>query len=130
MGAREQLEQVFTLELGRHIIADIIVEDGSVLKDVNYLRNLLYNAAKLANLNVISDNYTIFENTGGVSLLLFISESHVSIHTWPEYSFAAVDIFTCGKDADPWKAYDYIIRELKARVVNKKEIKRVLSLKK
>jgi len=130
MGVREQFEQAFTLELGRHIIADIIVENSSLLKDVNYLRNLLYKAAKLANLNVISDSYTVFENTGGVSLLLFIAESHISIHTWPEYSFAAVDIFTCGKEANPWLAYEYIIKELNAKVVNEKEIKRVVSIKK
>lgn len=126
MGAREQLEQIYSLELGKHIIADVLVSNSSKLKDVEYLKRILYEAAEKANLKVISDSFTIFENTGGVSLLLFIAESHLSIHTWPEYSFAAIDIFTCGKDANPIAAYEHIIKELGVIKASKKEIKRKL----
>lgn len=50
----------------------------------------------------------------GVTALGLISESHVSIHTWPEYGYAAVDVFTCGTEAKPEKACAYLARSFQA----------------
>ncbi|MMZ69456.1 S-adenosylmethionine decarboxylase proenzyme precursor [compost metagenome] len=44
---------------------------------------------------------------------MIISESHLTIHSWPEYAYAAVDIFTCGDDVDPMVAFDYLKRHFK-----------------
>jgi len=59
-----------------------------------------------------------------------ISESHLAIHTWPEYGYAAVDVFTCGDKVNPWDAFDYIVEAFKATNVSVSEVKRgLLTLK-
>ena len=60
----------------------------------------------------------------GISGVVVIAESHLSIHTWPEYNYAAVDFFTCGDHIDPWKAFNYLKRRLKAKKCVVKEVKR------
>jgi S-adenosylmethionine decarboxylase len=50
--------------------------------------------------------------TGGVSVVALIEESHIAIHTWPEYKYAVIDVVTCGEQSDPVSAYDYIIEKL------------------
>ncbi len=129
MEVREQLEQSFVLELGRHIIADLVIENSAKLADLDFLRETLYEAARRANLKVLSEYYKVFEGTGGVSLVFFIAESHISIHTWPEYSYIALDIFTCSEESDPWAAYNYIADKLGVKEAEIREIKRVAKLK-
>jgi S-adenosylmethionine decarboxylase proenzyme len=53
-----------------------------------------------------------------------IAESHLSIHTWPEYNFASIDIYTCGSTVNPWKAFDYLKKHFKAANVTAMEMKR------
>jgi len=60
----------------------------------------------------------------GVSGVVVISESHLSVHTWPEFGYAAVDVFTCGDTVDPMVAVDYIRDEFKARRALTSEVKR------
>jgi S-adenosylmethionine decarboxylase len=50
--------------------------------------------------------------SGGVTVLALLSESHLSIHTWPEHGYAAVDMFTCGNEADPVAAVDFLANRL------------------
>jgi S-adenosylmethionine decarboxylase proenzyme, Bacillus form len=129
MGVREQLEATNLLEIGKHVIADIRIDKNSpYLNNVNLVRELLYEAAKLANIKILDEKYVVFENTGGISMILFIAESHISIHTWPEWGYAAIDIFTCGEKTNPWEAYMYIIRKLKPKYINVIEIKRGFSV--
>ena len=47
-----------------------------------------------------------------------------AIHTWPEYEYAAIDVFTCGSRADPWNALEYMLRHFKAKDSDSSEIKR------
>ena len=60
----------------------------------------------------------------GVSGVVVISESHLAIHTWPEYGYAAIDLFTCGDKADPWKAFEYLLDYFKPKRITTMEIKR------
>ena len=55
---------------------------------------------------------------------MVIAESHISIHTWPEYGYAAVDFFTCGESVDPYQAYLFMKKMLKAERADVSEIKR------
>ena len=55
--------------------------------------------------------------TWGVSGAVIIAESHLTIHTWPEYGYAAADFFTCG-DIDPWKSFELLETLLKQRKVS------------
>jgi len=59
-----------------------------------------------------------------VSGVVVIAESHISIHTWPEYGYAAVDIYTCGESTDPWRACEIVAEELKAQSVYVTQINR------
>jgi S-adenosylmethionine decarboxylase len=125
MGVGEQLEPVKLFEIGKHVIADIRIDkNSSYLTNIHLMKELLYEAAKLANIKILDEKYVIFENTGGLSIMLFIAESHISVHTWPEYGYVAIDIFTCGEKSKPWEAYMYIISKLKPKYVNVIEIKR------
>jgi len=60
----------------------------------------------------------------GISGLVMIAESHLAIHTWPEYGYAAADIFTCGNRVFPWKAVGFLEKELEAKSCETQEIKR------
>ena len=78
-----------------------------------FLRCILNRAAKLANatvLNLISNKF----EPHGVTAIALLAESHISIHTWPESSYSAVYIFTCGQNMMPEVASQYLIEALKA----------------
>ena len=60
----------------------------------------------------------------GITGMIIITESHFSIHTWPEYGYAAVDIFTCGTRVDPWKAADFLKEHLEASEIQVRDFRR------
>jgi len=80
-------------------------------------------AAKVARCHVIKDVFHKF-SPHGVSGVVVVSESHLAIHTWPEHGYAAVDLFTCGDQGDPWVAYEYLAKGLKAGRVSAMEMLR------
>lgn len=82
------------------------------LSDLGFLRDTLLTAAREAGATIVDDSFHTFPPYGGVSGVIIILESHLSIHTWPEHGYAAVDIFTCGTSVKPQKAADVLIREL------------------
>lgn len=63
----------------------------------------------------------------GVTGIILLSESHMSVHTWPEHNFLAVDIFTCSGDDDPEKALDILSSFIKPRFVEKKVLDRSIT---
>lgn len=64
----------------------------------------------------------------GISGVAIISESHISIHTWPEYNYAAIDIFTCGKDVEPYNALDVVKKIFDPEKITLNELKRGVSI--
>jgi S-adenosylmethionine decarboxylase proenzyme len=62
----------------------------------------------------------------GVTGVVVIAESHFAIHTWPEYGFAAVDLFTCGDTVDPWVAFEHLATALSAATHSVIEMRRGL----
>ena len=87
--------------------------DCEKLNDESFLRCTLNRAAKLAKakvLNLISHKF----EPQGVTAIALLAESHISIHTWPESKYSAVDIFTCGQNMLPKLASQYLIEVLKA----------------
>lgn len=99
--------------VSRHIIADITSEDPKVFDDQSQILEALTLAAKAANATILRTASHKFEPQG-VTAFLLLSESHISIHTWPECNAAAVDIFTCGGYTDPEAALDVILLKLRA----------------
>lgn len=111
------------LKLGVHIIADFLGVDPGKIAKVEDLRPILDRAVSKSGLHVISSIFHQF-NPFGVSAAYVLSESHLSVHTWPEYGYVALDIFTCGSDECAFKALDLLIEELKPKIVEKKVLRR------
>ena len=85
--------------LGTHILVDFFDCDCALLNDVDFIRRTMYEAAEVAKASIVADNFHMF-SPYGVSGAIIIQESHFTIHTWPEYGYAAVDLFTCGDNLD------------------------------
>jgi len=92
----------------RELLVDLY-ECESNLDDENFLCATLQAAARKVGATVIQKITTRFSPTG-VSAILILAETHISIHTWPEYRYAAVDIFICGEERAPEPAWE-VIRE-------------------
>lgn len=82
--------------IGRHVVADMHGVAEEFLRDADFLRRVCLDAARKTFATVISDQFHSFGPTAGVTGLVLLAESHLSIHTWPELRFAAIDVFTCG----------------------------------
>ncbi|MGL4789195.1 MAG: adenosylmethionine decarboxylase [Cetobacterium sp.] len=93
--------------LGRHILIEFYNCDEEILKDPVLVDKHMNEAARIANATIVESVFHHF-NPYGVSGAVIISESHLAIHTWPEYGYAAVDVFTCGDKIDPWTAFKFL----------------------
>lgn len=110
-------------QLGRHVLVEYYNCDSEILKDRKKIEMYMNKAAKEAKANVVQSVFHHF-SPWGVSGAVVISESHLTIHTWPEYNYAAVDLFTCGGDVNPWDAFDYLSKKLKAEKTETTEVAR------
>ena len=98
----------------KHLLLELYKCHYELLNDESFLRCTLNKAAKLAKatvLNLISNKF----EPQGVTVIALLAESHISIHTWPESNYSAVDIFTCGQNMMPQLASQYLIESLKAK---------------
>lgn len=100
--------------IGMHVILDLYECDPQILDDIEKVEEILTRAAELANATIIDKRFHKF-SPQGVSGVVVVSESHISIHTWPEHGYASVDVYTCGDHTMPVKASEYIIKELKCK---------------
>jgi len=100
--------------LGKQIMADLFECDEDALKDLAYVKKAMERAAQAARVTVVQSAFHKFGDLG-VSGVLVIAESHLSIHTWPEYRYAAVDLFTCGEKAKPEGALKVLAKSLNSR---------------
>ncbi|MEX0823932.1 MAG: adenosylmethionine decarboxylase [Balneolaceae bacterium] len=111
--------------LGKQILVEYYDCDQSKLNDVSYIENSLIQATKASRATIISHNFHKF-SPYGISGVVVIAESHVAIHTWPEYNYAAVDIFTCGDTIDPWVIQEHLKEYFESKNVSSMEMKRGL----
>jgi S-adenosylmethionine decarboxylase len=102
---------------GTHVLADLGGIAADRLRDAAALEAILVNAAKSAGATVLAAHFHHFGGEHGVTGVVLLAESHVTIHTWPEHRFAALDIFMCGK-ARAEDAVAQIAREFQAEVRN------------
>jgi S-adenosylmethionine decarboxylase len=91
----------------KHCVAELYRADTEKLNDADFINKALTSAAELANATVLSV-YTHSFTPQGVTGFALLAESHISIHTWPEHGFAAIDAFTCGSKTDPEVACTYL----------------------
>jgi S-adenosylmethionine decarboxylase len=111
--------------LGRHLLIELQDCDKEVLNDLSFLRETMLAAAVACGATVMGESFHRF-SPQGVSGVVVIAESHLSIHTWPEYGYAAVDVFTCGTTVEPRKAAEVLIEGLGAKSHSLMEIQRGL----
>ena len=108
--------------LGKQYIVELKQCNREKLEDEKLIKDLMKEAAYLAGATVINHG---FNKLGpGVSGMIIIAESHIAIHTWPEYGYAAVDIFTCGDKVKPEKALLHLIDNLDCEDYSIIELKR------
>lgn len=93
--------------LGKHLLVDLYGCPTGLLNDVAALETIMVEAAHRAGATVLNTNFHRFSPCG-VSGVVVIHESHLTIHTWPEQGFAAIDLFTCGKQTRPRRALTYL----------------------
>lgn len=98
----------------KHCVAELYRADATKLNDEAYVRNALSNAADLAGATLIDIRTHAFDPQGITGFAL-LAESHISIHTWPECGFAAVDAFTCGDTTNPDLACSYLAAAFKSK---------------
>ena len=103
---------------GTHLLADFYGIAAAELTDPQRIDALLRAAATEAGATILHSQFHTFGESQGVTGVVLLAESHISIHTWPEYGFAAADIFMCG-EAAPQRALGVIEQALQpeSRVV-------------
>lgn len=110
-------------KLGTHILAEFTDCDCALLNDIELIKKHLTAAARVSGATIVQSVFHRY-NPHGVSGVIVIAESHMSIHTWPEYGYAAVDFFTCGDSVDPRKACEHLRNALGAGGAHTTEIER------
>ncbi|MFZ0390598.1 MAG: adenosylmethionine decarboxylase [Calditrichia bacterium] len=109
--------------LGRHILAEFFDCDKEALNDVQRVENYMKRAAIECGATIVNSVFHTF-NPHGVSGVVVIAESHLAIHTWPEYGYAAVDVFTCGETVDPWVATEALKEYFRSGAIKTVEVNR------
>jgi S-adenosylmethionine decarboxylase len=101
---------------GKHVYGNLYDVDLSVAGDEARLRGVVEEAARLGNMKLWElKSWSFGGEKGGVSVIALVLESHIAVHTWIEYRYATVDVYTCGEQSDPFKAFEHIVRALKPR---------------
>ena len=109
--------------LGTHVLLELRDCDPRQLDNLPFIRETLLTAAEEVGATVLGDNFHHF-SPQGVTGIIAIAESHLSIHTWPEYGYAAVDLFTCGESFQAARATEFIIQRLGSKDPEIIEVKR------
>jgi S-adenosylmethionine decarboxylase len=107
---------------GIHLIADL--HAAKALDDAALIGRCLADAALVAGATLLETRLHHFGPGMGVTGVALLAESHISIHSWPEHHYAAVDIFMCGTANDPDAALTLIAEALGARIENRVALRR------
>ena len=113
--------------LGRHLLLELFDCDLDAINNLEAGKATLIEAAKRAQATIVDVVFHEF-NPFGISGVVVIAESHLSIHTWPEYRYAAVDIFSCGDILQPEVAASYLVEQFNAERTSVVEMQRGMFL--
>lgn len=109
--------------LGNHLIVELYDCHSDIINDVVTVETKLVEAVRLSGATIVQSVIHQF-NPHGVSGVIVIEESHFSVHTWPEYGYCALDIFTCGDEIDYYSALHFLKEEFQAKNLSVTEMKR------
>ena len=106
---------------GIHLIAEFW--GGKIIEDSREIEKILITAAKKGKNTPLKIAIHKF-SPQGITGVVLLAESHIALHSWPEINYLAIDIFTCGEKAFPYKTLDYLKEVFQPKKVELKEIKR------
>jgi S-adenosylmethionine decarboxylase proenzyme len=109
--------------LGRHLLAELYDCDAGRLDDEPFLRARCVAAAREMGARVVGEHGLRYGPLG-VTVVVILAESHLTLHTWPERGAAALDVFVCGPSADPARALGLLVEALGARRVTELAVRR------
>ncbi|WP_010093766.1 adenosylmethionine decarboxylase [Ornithinibacillus scapharcae] len=109
--------------LGRHVLIEFYGCPSDIIENNALIEKFMNEAADYSGATIVDSVFHHF-NPYGVSGAVIIAESHLTIHTWPEYGYASVDVYTCGDTVSPWKAAEYLSEKLKAKKTESFEVPR------
>ncbi|ABP95800.1 MULTISPECIES: adenosylmethionine decarboxylase [Metallosphaera] len=102
--------------VGKHVFGNLYDIDPEDLNNEQLLKDLVLKAVEIAHMNLVeAKSWSFGGKKGGVSVIALIEESHIALHTWNEYNYATLDVYTCGEDSDPQAAFKFIVEALKPR---------------
>jgi S-adenosylmethionine decarboxylase len=113
--------------LGRHLLLELFDCDFDAIANLETVKSALVEGARRAHATIVDVVFHEF-NPFGISGVVVIAESHLSIHTWPEHRYAAVDIFSCGDVLTPEAAANYLVEQFGAERTAVVEVQRGLFL--
>ena len=109
--------------LGQHLLVEMYECDVNIINNVEKIEEIMNESVRVSGATIIKSVFHLF-NPHGVSGAIVIAESHFTIHTWPEYGYCAVDIFTCGDTINNEAALKFLKEELKAKSISVVETRR------
>ncbi|KZX82589.1 S-adenosylmethionine decarboxylase proenzyme, partial [Oleiphilus sp. HI0009] len=92
--------------IGKHLLLELHGCDKALLNDLNYIKKCMTESAEKANATIVNSTFKAFDPQG-VTGVVVLEESHISIHTWPEKEYASLDFYTCG-NAEPVNAKQHM----------------------
>ncbi|MGC8679098.1 MAG: adenosylmethionine decarboxylase [Fervidicoccaceae archaeon] len=113
------------LVYGRHIYGNLKECNKEILMNEEKLSTIVEEATRVGSMTLL--DIKTWKIGLGVTVAAIILESHITIHTWPEYGFATVDVYSCGAHTRPREAFDYIAEKLEAKEVEYGEADRSLA---
>ncbi len=120
---KKNLQTISSQNIGKHCILELYQCDKAKLNDEAFIRTTMTSSAKIAGATLINLVTHSFKPQGVTGLAL-LAESHISIHTWPEIGYAAIDVFTCGDHTMPEKACQLLSNDFSAKHFSYKNIER------
>lgn len=115
--------------VGKHVYGNLYEMDPNILSNEDFLKNVMIEAARKANATIVEvKSWSFPGKKGGVSVIILVTESHLALHTWTEYNYATLDIYTCGEHTKPDVAFEYVVSMLNPKRVVKHRTLRLSSL--
>ena len=109
--------------LGRHLLVEFYDCNPDIINNKELVEQFMKEAAIKAGSTIVQSVFHMFQ-PHGVSGVVVIAESHLAIHTWPEYKYASVDLYTCGSCVEPLEAYKYLKDKFQSKNTDLKEMLR------
>lgn len=106
---------------GIHLIAEFW--GGKIIEDAKKIKSILIETAKESKNIPLGIKIHKF-SPQGITGFILLAESHISIHTWPEINYVAIDIFSCGEKGKPYKGLEYLKKEFQPKKIKIRELKR------